>query len=65
MVVLRSLFFVPLVGSIVTQGLTSTNYNDVNMHRTISIRPTDEVVKKLEKLGGLSRRSDPPCCGEF
>jgi predicted HTH domain antitoxin len=33
-----------------------TNYNYVNMQRTISIRPTDELVKKLEKLGRLEQK---------
>jgi len=33
-----------------------TNYNYVNMHRTISIRPTDELVRKLEKLGRIEQK---------
>ena len=33
-----------------------TKHNHVNMHRTISIRPTDELMKKLEKLGMIEQR---------
>ncbi|GEM_PF-736261 len=34
----------------------STNYKYVNMNRTISIRPTDELMKKLEKLGWIEQK---------
>jgi predicted HTH domain antitoxin len=54
-VVIWPLFFEP-GGLDSPASFKSTNYKYVNMHRTISIRPTDELVKKLEKLGWIEQK---------